>query len=140
MSEPVFGVGDASFRAAGGKPGIERLVDDFYRIMDESDVAPNVRCLYPQDLAESRERLASFLCGWLGGPRYYAEKYGSISVPLFHRSWSIGEQESREWLACMDQAIARQPYSKAFADYLLAQLCVPALRIVQANPQQQADR
>lgn len=140
MSEPAFGVGDASFRAAGGSQGIERLVDDFYRIMDESDVAPNVRRLYPQDLSESRERLASFLSGWLGGPRRYAEKYGSISVPLFHRSWSIGERESSEWLACMEQAIARQPYSRAFADYLLVQLRVPAQRIVQANPQQQAGR
>lgn len=134
MTEPTFGVGDASFQAAGGAEGIERLVDDFYRIMDESAAASCVRRLYPQDLVESRERLASFLSGWLGGPRRYAEKYGSISVPLFHRSWSIGEQESAAWLACMEQAIARQGYSPAFAEYLLRQLRVPAQRILQANP------
>lgn len=136
MSDPEFGIADASFRAAGGKQGIERLVDDFYRIMDESDIAPNVRQLYPQELGESRERLASFLCGWLGGPQHYEDKYGPISMPLFHRSWPIGERESLEWMSCMEQAIANQPYSKAFADYLLVQLSVPARRILQANPQQ----
>lgn len=132
-TESTFGVGDASFQAAGGSAGIERLVDDFYRIMDESEAAQNVRSLYPEDLTLAREKLAAFLSGWLGGPRRYAEKFGSISIPQFHTRWAVGEAERDAWLGCMQQAIALQPYSAAFADYLLTQLRVPAERIRQAG-------
>jgi len=132
-SEPVFGIGDTSFQAAGGNLGIERLVDDFYRFMDESEAAQDVRRLYPADLTLAREKLAAFLSGWLGGPRLYAEKFGSISIPQFHTRWTVGETERDAWLACMQQAIALQPYSAAFAQYLLAQLRVPAERIRQAS-------
>ncbi|HCJ28368.1 MAG TPA: globin [Pseudomonas sp.] len=128
-----FGVGDASFQAAGGETGLERLVADFYRIMDESESAACVRRLYPQDLSESRVRLAAFLCGWLGGPRRYAETFGAISIPQFHARWTIGETERDAWLECMAQAIGRQHYSADFASYLLTQLRVPAERILQAG-------
>lgn len=130
-----FGVGDASFQAAGGETGIERLVADFYRCMDEAEAAACVRRLYPQNLSESRERLAAFLCGWLGGPRRYAEKFGSISIPQFHTRWAVGETERDAWLDCMALAVARQNYTSDFATYLLAQLRVPAERIVQAGRQ-----
>ncbi len=127
-----YGEGDASFQAAGGEAGIRRLVDDFYRIMDELPEAATIRAMYPQSLDQARDRLASFLCGWLGGPRRYSEKYGSISVPRFHTQWQIGPAESAAWLCCMELAIARQPYAPEFADYLLTQLRVPASRIVDA--------
>ncbi|MCQ4312041.1 group II truncated hemoglobin [Pseudomonas stutzeri] len=130
-----FGVGDASFQAAGGEIGIECLVADFYRIMDETETAACVRLLYPEDLSASRERLAAFLSGWLGGPRRYAETYGSISIPQFHTRWTVGEAERDAWLDCMALAISRQDYTADFAAYLLAQLRVPAERILQAGRQ-----
>lgn len=128
-----FGQGDASFQAAGGIEGIERLVDDFYTYMDTLPEAATVRALHQQDLDEVRDKLARFLCGWLGGPRRYAEKYGPISIPQAHTRWPIGEAESAAWLLCMEKAIARQPYTAEFADYLLTQLRVPAGRIVQVQ-------
>lgn len=130
-----FGVADASFQAAGGEAGLSRLVEDFYSIMDERESAACVRRLYPQDLSKPRARLAAFLCGWLGGPRRYAERYGSINIPQFHTRWAVGEPERDAWLACMADAIARQHYSPEFASYLLAQLRVPAERILQAGQQ-----
>lgn len=76
MSEkPVYGVGDASYRAAGGIEGLRRLVDEFYRQMDEWPEAAALRRLHPEDLAPSRDKLASFLSGWLGGPKLFSEKY-----------------------------------------------------------------
>lgn len=126
-----FGEGDASFQAAGGIAGIERLVDDFYRIMDEIEEAAVIRAMHAEELAEVRDKLARFLCGWLGGPRRFAEKYGPISIPQFHSRWPIGEDESNAWLLCMEKAIACQPYTPEFAEYLLRQLRVPASRIVE---------
>jgi hemoglobin len=126
---PTFGSGDASFQAAGGVEGIERLVGHFYRIMDEAPEARVIRAMHPADLAESRDKLARFLCGWLGGPRRYAEKYGSISIPGVHAHLAIDEAERDAWLSCMGQAIALQGYSPEFGEYLLAQLGKPAQRI-----------
>ncbi|MBM7061980.1 group II truncated hemoglobin [Pseudomonas sp. UL073] len=129
----TFGVGDASYQAAGGIDGIRRLVDDFYRIMDSSSAAASVRRLHPESLEQSRDKLACFLSGWLGGPRLFSEKYGSIAIPSFHAQWPIDETHSTAWLDCMAQAIALQGYAPAFAAYLLQQLSVPAQRIVQAS-------
>lgn len=128
-----FGEGDASFQAAGGIEGIERLVDDFYHIMEEIDEAAAIRAMHAEDLTEVRDKLARFLCGWLGGPKRFAEKYGPISIPQFHTQWPIAENESSAWLLCMEKAIARQPYTPEFAEYLLRQLHVPASRIVDAR-------
>lgn len=132
MTTPAYGTGDASYQAAGGLEGLRRLVDDFYRLMDQDPAAAPVRQMHPADLAGSRDKLACFLSGWLGGPRLYAERYGSIGIPSFHAQWPIDAQHAAIWLTCMRDAIALQPWEPAFADYLLRQLAVPAQRIVQA--------
>jgi hemoglobin len=127
---PKFGIKDASFQAAGGVDGVRKLVDDFYRIMDEAEDASIIRRMHPADLTSSRDKLARFLCGWLGGPRLYTEKYGPISIPNVHAHLGIGEAERDAWLACMERAIARQSFSPEFAAYLMKQLRIPAERIV----------
>lgn len=133
MNNPPFGVGDASYQAAGGIDGLRRLVDDFYRLMDQLPEAAALRHMHPQSLDVSRDKLACFLSGWLGGPRLFGEKYGAISIPAFHAQWPIDQAGSDAWLQCMAQAIELQGYTPAFAEYLLAQLRVPAQRIVQAS-------
>lgn len=132
MNTPAYGTDDASYQAAGGIDGLRRLVDDFYRLMDETPAAASVRRMHPRDLSGSRDKLACFLSGWLGGPRRYSERYGSIGIPSFHAQWPIDAQHASIWLTCMRDAIALQPWDPAFADYLLRQLHVPAQRIVQA--------
>lgn len=132
-STPVFGVGDASFLAAGGTDGLRRLVEEFYQAMDTLPEAACVRKLYPESLELAKDKLATFLCGWLGGPREYAQRFGPISIPSFHTRWQVGEREREAWLACMAWAIERQAYAPEFAEYLLTQLRVPAERVYQAS-------
>ncbi len=79
-----YGVEDASYRAAGGEAGIRKLVDDFYDAMDQLPEAAKIRAMHPADLTLSRDKLARFLCGWMGGPKIYAEKYGPIRIPQAH--------------------------------------------------------
>ncbi len=127
---PMFGIGDASYQAAGGESGIRELVDAFYDEMEIEPAAANVRSMHPGDLTTSRDKLARFLCGWMNGPNRYREKYGSISIPGAHAHLSISPRERDAWLLCMERAIAKQPYSDAFRHYLYAQLSVPANRVV----------
>jgi hemoglobin len=123
-----YGVEDASYRAAGGEAGIRKLVDDFYDAMDRLPEAPKIRAMHPEDLTVSRDKLARFLCGWLGGPKLYAEKYGPIRIPQAHSRFEIGSKERDAWLACMAEALRHQPYAPEFKRYLLEQLHVPAER------------
>jgi hemoglobin len=134
MTEPSsqYGRGSASFEAAGGIDGITALVQRFYAWMDVLPQAQAIRRMHPDDLTLSADKLARFLCGWLGGPKRYQEVYGPIAIPAAHARFAIGEAERDAWLACMEKAIAEQPYADDFKVYLLEQLAVPAERVRQA--------
>ena len=131
--EPVYGFEDTSFKAAGGVEGILKLVKDFYRIMNELPDAKVIRKMHPDNLEVSIDKLARFLCGWLGGPNLFNERYGPISIPAAHAHMVIHEHERDSWLQCMQQALVLQEYEHAFKEYLLIQLRVPAERIFQAS-------
>ncbi len=129
MGAPTsYGVEDGSFRAAGEYEGVKALVDAFYDAMDTLPEARKIRAMHPQDLTESRDKITRFLCGWLGGPRLYREKYGPIAIPRAHAHLPIAEPERDAWLACMEEALKTQNYSDDFKEYLLTQLFVPAER------------
>ena len=54
MSDTLpYGTGDASYQAAGGIDGLRRLVDDFYRLMDERPEAAALRALHPAGDADA---------------------------------------------------------------------------------------
>jgi hemoglobin len=127
-SEPAYGIDDASFIAAGKREGIEQLVNDFYQYMDTLPSAKVIRDMHKEDLAESIDKLTRFLCGWLGGPKLFSAKYGTIRIPKAHAHLSIGYAERDAWLECMEKAISKQPYEQGFKKYLFAQLAVPAER------------
>jgi len=126
--EPVYGVEDASFKAAGGEVGVRKLVNAFYDHMNELPDAQRIREMHPEDISESREKLARFLCGWLGGPKLYKEKYGTIRIPVAHSHLDIGIAERDAWLLCMQHALDEQDYPERFKKYLIEQLFVPAER------------
>ena len=133
-----YGYRDTSFQAAGGEAGILQLVRDFYAIMDAQ--ATHISQMHPADRATTIDKLAKFLCGWLGGPRLFSETYGPISIPQAHAHLNIGAEERDAWLNCMQQAIAKQPYAADFADYLLAQLRIPAERVYQVSQHQHGQK
>lgn len=130
---PRYGEGDASYRAAGGREGLTRLVDAFYRNMDEQPFARGIRRMHPRDLGVARDKLTLFLCGWLNGPSLYGPKYGPIRIPSAHEHLRIGPRERDAWLGCMELAIAEQGYAPEFAAYLLRELGVPAERVRQTS-------
>ena len=129
MSHGEFGVEDSSYHAAGGEEGIRKLTEDFYRVMDSLPEARDIRNMHPKDLTVSIDKLALFLCGWLGGPRKYQEKYGPIRIPQRHAHLRISYPEKTAWLKCMELALQEQDYSSEFRTYLMKQFEIPAERI-----------
>ncbi len=121
-----YGTGDASFQAAGGVDGLRRLVDMFYDRMGNDERFATIYALHPQDIEISRDKLARFLCGWLGGPTLYNEKYGAIGIPRAHAHLAIGTVERDQWLTCMTETVDEQAFAPGFKKYLMEQLYVPA--------------
>lgn len=129
MTALNYGVGDATYIAAGQEAGIRRLVDSFYDVMHNDVKFSTIRSWHPDDLAVSKDKLARFLCAWTGGPRLYNEKYGSISIPGVHAHLNVTAAERDQWLNCMRLALAQQDYPQTLQTYLITQLAVPAERI-----------
>jgi hemoglobin len=78
-----------------------RLVDRFYDLMDLEPAYTGIRALHPSTLDGSRDKLFWFLCGWLGGPNHYIERFGHPRLRARHLPYAIGLAERDQWLACM---------------------------------------
>ena len=89
----------------GGEPQVQALVDRFYDLMDLEPRYAALRASHGSTLDNARERLFWFLCGWLGGPQHYTDRFGHPRLRMRHMPFSIGIQERDQWLACMDQAM-----------------------------------
>lgn len=125
-TDTPFGTGDASFRAAGGAAGLRLLVDNFYTRMEGDQRFSSIYAMHTQDVDVTRDKLARFLCGWLGGPKLYSQKYGAIGIPTAHAHLAVTAVERDQWLSCMTESVAEQPFSPEFKTYLMEQLAVPA--------------
>ena len=122
----TYGNGDTSYQAAGGETGVFRLVDAFFQRMATDDRFKVIYGMHPDDIEMSKDKLARFLCGWLGGPKRYQEKYGDIRIPKVHEHLPISTDERDQWLTCMQESIAEQDYQEDFKTYLIEQLSFPA--------------
>ncbi|MBE7449322.1 MAG: group II truncated hemoglobin [Kofleriaceae bacterium] len=106
------------FIRLGGEAGVRRLVDRFYDLMDSRPDAAELRALHPPDLASSRDKLAWFLDGWLGGPPHYVARFGHPRLRARHLPFVIGERERDQWMACMRQALAETTDDAALREQL----------------------
>jgi hemoglobin len=130
MTVPAeYGNEDATYQAAGGQAGIRKLVDCFFDIMGSDARYQTIYHWHPEDREMSRDKLALFLCGWMGGPRPFVEKYGPIRIPDAHRHLKVTEIERDLWLDCMSRALQQQDYPPALIEYLQRQLAIPAERV-----------
>jgi hemoglobin len=64
----------------------------------------------------SRDKLFWFLCGWLGGPAHYVDRFGHPFLRARHLPFAIGIAERDQWMACMKQAM-----DEVIVDPVLAQ-------------------
>jgi hemoglobin len=96
---------DTPFEWIGGEDRVRALVDRFYDLMDLEPAYAALRAAHGSTLQDARDKLTWFLCGWLGGPDHYIERFGHPRLRMRHMPFSIGILERDQWLACMDQAM-----------------------------------
>ncbi len=102
QEKPKF---SSAFEWMGGEANIKALVDRFYDLMDIETSYAQLRATHGTDLANARQRLFWFLCGWMGGPQHYTERFGHPMLRARHMPFAIGIAERDQWLACMNQAM-----------------------------------
>ena len=103
----------AAFEALGGEPLVQSLVERFYDLMELDPAYAALRAVHGSDLTQARQKLTWFLCGWLGGPQHYTERFGHPRLRMRHMPYSIGILERDQWLACMDQAMGEVGMAEA---------------------------
>lgn len=111
---------ETPFAWIGGEEKVKTLVERFYDLMDLEPGYSALRAAHGSELVNARQRLFWFLCGWLGGPQHYTEKFGHPKLRLRHMPFAIGILERDQWLACMDQAMGETGVDEALRTRLRA--------------------
>jgi hemoglobin len=110
----------SAFERLGGEAAVRTLIDRFYDLMDLEPAYAGIRRLHPSTLDASRDKLHWFLCGWLGGPDLYQQRFGHPRLRARHLPYAIGIAERDQWLACMQQAMGECGVDAALAERLHA--------------------
>ena len=95
----------SAFDLVGGEAVIRSMVERFYDLMDLEPAYADLRAAHGDTLDKARDHLFWFLCGWMGGPDYFVERFGHPRLRARHMPFKIGILERDQWLACMDQAM-----------------------------------
>jgi len=100
----LFDADNTPFEAIGGEAGVRALVDAFYDHMDRDVHAKAIRSMHV-NLSQSRDKLFWFLCGWLGGPQHYVERFGHPRLRMRHAPFAIDQAARDAWMKCMSDAM-----------------------------------
>ena len=106
------------FELLGGEPAVHALVERFYDLMDLEPGYTELRAAHGNTLDGARQKLFWFLCGWLGGPDHYIERFGHPRLRARHLPFSIGVLERDQWVACMAQAMRETAVPEALRQRL----------------------
>ena len=117
---PAF---ETPFAWIGGEDKVRALTERFYDLMDLEPNYSALRATHAGPLDNARQKTFWFLCGWLGGPQYYTEKFGHPMLRMRHMpqqtgGGSIGIKERDQWLACMNQAMVETGVDEALRERL----------------------
>lgn len=97
---------ESAFDLIGGEAAVRALVERFYDLMDLEPQYAALRAVHGDSLAQARDKTFWFLCGWMGGPQHYTDRFGHPRLRMRHMPFRIGILERDQWLACMAQAMA----------------------------------
>ncbi|MCV2364155.1 group II truncated hemoglobin [Paucibacter sp. DJ1R-11] len=108
-----------AFEWVGGEARVRALVDRFYDLMELEPAFTELRAAHGPSLDIARDKLFWFLCGWLGGPDHYIERFGHPRLRARHLPFRIGIAERDQWVACMGMAMQDVALDPALQQRLL---------------------
>jgi hemoglobin len=116
----------------GGEAGLQQLVQVFYDIIETDPAAEELHRLHLRGNGVAHSRLAqfNFLCGFLGGPKLYAEKHGHANIKLMHAHVVITPSAKDLWLESMAKAIDMVALDSTIKKQLMLSFTAVAERLV----------
>ena len=96
------------YQEVGGRENVQALVERFYDLMEQTE--PALAALHEVDeqgrvSRRNRDRFASFLVGWLGGPDDYVRANGHPRLRLHHAKVPVDATMRDAWIRCMNAAM-----------------------------------
>ena len=116
VAEGLESRADSLYRRVGGEQYFEALVERFYEALERD---PELRPLYPADLAPGKANLAAFLAQYWGGPPRYSARRGHPRLRMRHFAFAIGRRERDAWVRHMAVAVRESTIAPADADALM---------------------
>lgn len=91
----------------GGEEKVLHLVGHFYDLIETLPQGKAIMEMHLKGHGLSHVRPAQFefLCGFLGGRRYYHERHGHMNLREIHAHVEIRTEDAEDWLAVMDKAM-----------------------------------
>jgi hemoglobin len=91
----------------GGEDKVLNLVEHFYDLIESLPQGKTIMEMHLKGHGLSHVRPAQFefLCGFLGGRRYYHERHGHMNLREIHAHVEIRTEDAEDWLAVMDLAM-----------------------------------
>ncbi len=116
----------------GGEEKVHMLVDHFYDLIETLPQGQAIMDMHLQGHGLSHVRPAQFefLCGFLGGRRYYHERHGHMNLREIHAHVEIRTQDAEDWLAVMDRAMGDVGVEEAIRTQLNSTFRRAALMLV----------
>ncbi len=116
----------------GGESRVRAMVERFYDLIE---MVPQGRTIMEMHLkghglSHVRPEQFEFLCGFLGGRRYYHEKHGHMNLREIHDHVEIRTQDAEDWLDLMEQAMAETGVPQPEAKQIMATFRRAALALV----------
>lgn len=91
----------------GGEEKVHLLVDHFYDLIETLPQGRAIMEMHMKGHGLNHVRPAQFdfLCGFLGGRRYYHEHHGHMNLREIHAHVEIRRADAEDWLVVMDRAM-----------------------------------
>jgi hemoglobin len=98
---------DPMITRIGGEDQVHLLVNHFYDLIESLPQGRAIMEMHLKGHGLSHVRPAQFefLCGFLGGQRYYQERHGHMNLREIHAHVEIRKADAEDWLAVMDRAM-----------------------------------
>jgi hemoglobin len=103
---PIASALNPHYQRLGGHDAVQRLVEAFYRAMDERPDAQVIRAMHEPDLRPTQAILVKYVSEWLGGPRAYSPERGAPMLRRRHQAFDIDVAARDAWMGCMRRALA----------------------------------
>lgn len=116
----------------GGEEELRLLVDTFYDLIETLPEAKALHLLHSRGFGMNhvREEQFNFLSGFMGGHRFYLDKYGHMNVRKIHEHIPIRTNDAEVWLSTFDKALAARKLSGCHIEKLRATLRRVAFTLV----------